>query len=175
MARMPPMAPTTTRAAARQPRFIADCMLGRLAKWLRVLGYDVAYERAIADEAIIARAWREKRVLLTRDTALAGRRILKRTGARFVLVQSNDPDEQLEQVLRDLRLEAARRRLLSRCLRCNERTLRVERRDVETLVPPYVLATQRRFSRCPSCRRVYWRATHVDRIVARLTSRAAAP
>ena len=145
-------------------------MLGRLAKWLRVLGYDVAYERRITDEALIARAWRENRVLLTRDTALVGRRILRSTGARFLLVESDDPDEQLEQVLRDLRLEAGRRRLLSRCLHCNEKTLRVERRDVEAHVPPYVLQTQRRFSRCPSCRRIYWRATHVDRIVARLTS-----
>ncbi len=148
-------------------------MLGRLAKWLRVLDYDVAYERRITDDALIARAWREGRLLLTRDTALVGRRLLRRTGARFLLVESNDPDEQLEQVLRDLRLTAGRRRLLGRCLRCNERTLRVERRDVEALVPPYVLQTQRRFSRCPSCRRIYWRATHVDRIVARLARRAA--
>ena len=144
-------------------------MLGRLAKWLRVLDYDVAYERDISDEALIARAWREGRVLLTRDHALVGRRLLRRTGTRFLLVESTHPEEQLEQVLRDLRLTAGRRRLLGRCLRCNERTLRVERRDVEALVPPYVLQTQRRFSRCPSCRRIYWRATHVDRIVARLT------
>ncbi len=149
-------------------RFIADCMLGRLAKWLRVIGYDAAYERSITDEAILVRAWREKRVLLTRDTGLVRRRALKRNGVEWVLVRSDRPEDQLEQVVRDRRLRVGPRRLLSRCLICNVRTARADRDDVAARVPPYVLETQRRFSRCPRCDRIYWRATHVDRMMDRL-------
>ncbi len=156
------------RSPTVSPRFIADCMLGRLAKWLRVLGYDVAYDRRIADEDLIRRAWREDRILLTRDRALLGRRELRRLGVGHLLVESVSPEAQLVQAVRHhgLRLDAGR--FLSRCLRCNEPTEPAGREEVKDGVPPYVLRTQRRFSRCPACRRVYWRATHVDGILRRL-------
>ena len=148
-------------------------MLGRLAKWLRVLGYDCAYERKIDDDALIARAWREGRVLLTRDNALVGRRALRRNGGEFVLVESDRPEDQLAQVMRERKLAFVRGRLLTRCLRCNEPIVSVDRDAVKDLVPAYVFKTQERFSRCPACRRVYWRATHVAGIVERLLKRLA--
>jgi len=157
---------------APSPKFIADCMLGRLAKWLRVIGYDAAYERRITDEAIIVRAWREGRILLTRDRALVRRRAVRRNGVEWVLVRSDRPEAQLEQVVLDRSLSVGPRRILSRCLICNVRTHRVKRDGVRALVPPYVLRTQKGFSRCPECERIYWRATHVDRILERLTSAA---
>jgi len=151
-----------------ETRYIADCMLGRLAKWLRALGFDVAYDRRIADDALIARAWREGRTILTRDRALAGRRALKENGARCILVESADPDGQLAEMVRAHGLTPDPARLLTRCLRCNEMTVGVPADSVAGEVPSYVRATQTRFSRCPACGRVYWKATHVERLLERL-------
>jgi uncharacterized protein len=149
-------------------RFAADCMLGRLARWLRVIGCDVAYERAVSDEDLIARCARERRLLLTRDTRLAARRLVRSLGTRVLLVASDRPGEQLLQVLRDLGLKPEPGRLLTRCLECNEPIVQVDRAAVEGRVPPFVFATQDRFARCPACGRVYWRATHVEGMLTRL-------
>lgn len=151
-----------------ETRYIADCMLGRLAKWLRALGLDVAYDRRIDDDALIARAWREGRVILTRDRALAGRRAVKDNGVTCLLIASPDPDQQLAEMVRLHGLRPDTGRLLTRCLRCNEPTRDVTRESVASEVPPYVLATQTRFSRCPACERVYWKATHVEGLLDRL-------
>jgi len=147
---------------------MADCMLGRLARWLRILGYDVAYDRSIDDDALIARCRREGRALITRDTALAARRALRGNGARVVLITADGTEAQLAQVIGETGVPPAPGRLLTRCLECNETLQAAEPADVEGRVPPYVQATQRRFSSCPGCRRVYWRATHVQGILARL-------
>jgi hypothetical protein len=151
-------------------RLAADCMLGRLARRLRMLGFDTAYDRVIDDEDLITRCARDGRVLLTRDTRLAGRRLVRRLGTRVVLVRADDPDLQVAQVLRDLGLTVEPRQVLSRCLECNRILESLERAAAEGGVPPYVLATQRRFARCPACGRFYWRATHVDRMMRRLAA-----
>jgi uncharacterized protein with PIN domain len=151
-----------------RPKFIADCMLGKLARWLRILGYDAAYERRISDDALIARARAEDRVLLTRDTRLVARRGLP----PHLLVASERPADQLRQTLRAFRLKVDSGRLLSRCLLCNTDTVEVPREEARGEVPPYVFRTQRRFARCPSCRRIYWRATHVAGILDRLVEAA---
>lgn len=158
---------TKARQAAPAPIYIADCMLGRLAKWLRVLGYDVVYDRRISDDDLITRARREGRVLLTRDTRLVQRRL----AGEHMLIASDDPEEQLAQMVKDCGLELAPERFLSRCLRCNEATVKADREAVKELVPPYVFQTQRTFSQCAGCGRIYWRATHVDGILERLRRR----
>ena len=145
-------------------RFIADCMLGKLARWLRILGFDAAYDRRISDDDLIARARAEGRTLLTRDTRLVRRRDLP----PHLLIQSESAPAQLRQVLDDLRLEPNPRRLLSRCLICNEPTSEISREEARGEVPPYVFSTQRRFARCPACLRIYWRATHVEDMLERL-------
>lgn len=160
---------------AAAQRFIADCMLGRLAKWLRALGYDTAYDRAIGDTALVARALREGRVLLTRDTRLVQRRALKEDGAAWLLVASDRPEEQLAQVVRERVLSPDPDRFLSRCLRCNEPTGPASPEEVRGEVPSYVLRTQERFSRCPACARIYWRATHVDGLLETLRRAARTP
>ena len=148
--------------------YIADCMLGRLAKWLRVLGHDVAYHRRISDERLIAEARREGRILLTRDTRLVRRRAVSDGGVRHILIASDRPEEQLAQMVEDHALPLEPVRFLSRCLRCNEPNAPVERALVEDRVPPYVFRTQETFSCCPACGRIYWKATHVDSILERL-------
>ena len=154
-----------------EPRFMADCMLGRLAKWLRVLGYDVAYDRRISDDDLIARAVNEQRIVLTRDIRLARRRAMRRAACAPILIVSDQPGEQLVQMVQQHGLAVRPDRLLTRCLVCNEPTRAAARESVKALVPRYVFLTQESFSRCPACGRIYWRATHVDSIVQRLERR----
>jgi len=145
-------------------RFAADCMLGTLAKWLRVLGHDVAYFRTIEDGDLADLAAREGRTILTAD-----RRLARRRQARdHILIKGHDLRRQIEQVLRERRLTIASEPLLGRCLRCNAVTETVAPEAVRDQVPIYVYRTQERFTRCPGCARVYWRATHVTRMLTAL-------
>jgi uncharacterized protein with PIN domain len=139
-------------------------MLGTLATWLRLLGYDTLYCQR-QDDALLARqARRERRVLVTRDRELARRRA---TG-RVVLIRSQDVRGQWSELARSLRLRPILSRALSRCAVCNTELEPLERAAARALVPPYVHATRRRFRRCPGCGRVFWRATHMRGISRRL-------
>ena len=147
-------------------RFAVDCMLGTLAKWLRVLGHDVAYYRAIEDGDLADIAAREGRTLLTADRRL----VRRRRASDHVLITSQDLRQQIAQVLRERRLTIGSEPLLGRCLRCNAVTESVTPGDVRERVPIYVYRTQERFTRCPVCARVYWRATHVTRMLDTLAA-----
>jgi uncharacterized protein with PIN domain len=145
-------------------RLIADAMLGTLARWLRVLDYDVVYDPRLDDETLLDRAAAEGRILVTRD-----RRLLERKKARMhLLIDSQDPGEQLKQVVRDLGLRVERERLFGRCLECNQPLVPVGLEEARLRVPPYVAQTQHQFFRCPTCDRYFWWATHVDRMLERL-------
>jgi len=145
----------------REPRFVADVMLGRLARWLRALGYDTLYFRDAPDPRLLGIALRERRQLLTRDAALAAR-----AGAAGLLVRAETLDAQLREVMEACGLTA--RAPLSRCLECNG-TLRPRTlADVRDRVPPYTLATQRAFWECAGCGRVFWAGTHARGILRRL-------
>jgi hypothetical protein len=148
-------------------RFVADCMLGTLARWLIILGHDVAYFPRIEDGDLVAVAARERRTILTRDRRLAQRRAAR----DHILIRSQDLEEQIGQVLQERGLRIRRERLFKRCVRCNRRTRSVSRRSVRGRVPPFVYRTQRRFTRCPRCTRIYWRATHVSRVLQALAAR----
>lgn len=156
--------PATGRTNDGPLRFVADCMLGKLAKWLRILGYDTRYDPDAPDEEIVRLAAREGRVILTRDSRL----VLRRLARRHLLIRSDDPAEQLRQVIRELGIPVEGGRLLSRCLPCNVPTLAVGTDEVAGKVPPYVHRTQSAFTRCPSCGRIYWGATHSEDIRKRL-------
>jgi uncharacterized protein with PIN domain len=142
-------------------KFLADTMLGRLATWLRLLGYDTAYRPHADDSELVRIARAEGRVLLTRDVELARRR-----GVRCVLIESERVEAQLEQVFHALNLTA--REAFSRCAECNVVLDAVSKGSVRDAVPPYVFQTQGRFRRCPRCSRVYWRGTHWARVLAQI-------
>ncbi|MFQ5878466.1 MAG: Mut7-C RNAse domain-containing protein [Acidobacteriota bacterium] len=148
-------------------KFAADCMLGTLAKWLIILGHDVAFFRSVDDAELVALAVRERRTILTRD-----RRLVKRRAARdHILIRSQDLRDQIRQVLEARRLAVRPEALFRRCTACNLSTRAVPRSSVRGEVPPYVFRSQRRFKRCPRCRRIYWRATHVERMIGSLRER----
>lgn len=153
-----------SRSEAPPIRFVADCMLGRLAKWLKILGFDCRYDRAAEDSEIVRMAEAEDLVILTRDTRLVERRAAR----RYLIVTSDDPDEQVRQVVEAFGLPIDPARFLSRCLPCNAALVPLPHTEAAARVPPFVASTQRSFARCPSCGQIYWGATHRADIVDRL-------
>jgi uncharacterized protein with PIN domain len=147
---------------AGDPRFLCDAMLGSLARWLRFCGYDTLYLGTEPEDTELARiAERDGRWLLTRDRELAS------AGPRTQLVRAEALDAQLAEVLGRHRLPLPDGLERSRCSECNGVLEAASRDQVETFVPPYVLATAERFRRCTGCGRVYWPGTHGDEIEAR--------
>lgn len=138
-------------------RFVADAMLGRLAKWLRILGYDTLYDVSYEDSHLMRIARAQERVLLTRDSALVRRR-----GACMLFLESEQLEEQLQQLHRVLGLTPVSP--FSRCPVCNEPLEPIAKDRAWGQVPPYIFATQDEFHVCPSCDRFYWRGTHWQRM-----------
>ena len=147
------------------PRFLCDVMLGRLARWLRTLGHNAAYDHAADDPTLLRRAARERRILVTRDTRLA----TARRGQRVVLLHANDTPGQLRELVDALGI-ARHPGLLTRCIVCNTRLRRATAAQIDERAPDYVRTTQRHFRACPGCSRIYWAGTHRQGILAALES-----
>jgi uncharacterized protein with PIN domain len=143
-------------------KFAADRMLGRLARWLRVLGLDVIYGPHLTGYGLIRAARQEQRLILTRD-----RRLKQKQPPKFILIESDHYPEQLRQVIQECGLIVGAA-LFTRCLECNAVLQLQAKQSVEKTVPPYVFATQESFSWCPKCHRVYWPATHHERMLGEL-------
>ena len=139
------------------PLFLLDKTVGRLARWLRVLGYDAAWNASASPRELLRRAGEEGRVLITRDTLLVHRREVNRGVVRAVLVRHDILVAQLRQLREDLGL---RPQGDPRCMVCNATLQTIERKEVQSRVPPYVAATETEFRYCPACDRVTWPATH---------------
>ena len=143
------------------PTLIADAHLGRLAKYLRLLGYDTAFERDIADRRMLYRASSEKRMLLSRDRALV--EIALETGLAAILVQSSSSREQLQEVLARIG-DTAGAQPFSRCLECNGDVVSVPKVEIRGQVPEPVFQDFDEYFRCGQCKRVYWKGSHYDRM-----------
>ena len=147
------------------PAFAADAMLGRLARWLRVLGYDTSYDASLADPVLVERADAQGRVLLTRDRHL----LRELRPARGHEVRQDDPLEQLRGVVEALGLAAGGpRTLFTRCLLCNCVLQDLPEADARPLLPPRVRDIPGPVRRCPCCERLYWGGSHVRRMRAAL-------
>jgi len=151
-----------TEADAKMVKFAADRMLGRLVKWLRVLGQDVIYGPHLTGYGLIRAARLERRLILTRD-----RRLKQKQPPEFLFIESDHYREQLRQVIQHCQLSVAQS-LFTRCVECNSVLQPRPKPTVEKVVPPYVFSTQEKFSWCPICQRVYWPATHHQKMVEEL-------
>ncbi len=140
-------------------KFIADAMLGRLAKWLRLLGFDVLYYRDIPDREIVRIAREQERTILTRDTGL-----LKVKGiGEPIFVEPDGVFDQLIQLRERLDLRDAAP--AGRCEVCNRVLVCVgEKGEIRGLVPDFVYHNFDIFSRCEECGRVYWEGSHYRKI-----------
>jgi hypothetical protein len=135
--------------------FIVDCMLGKLAKWLKILGFDTLYFSKIEDSELLALAQKERRTLLSRDNAL----LQKSRGVPTLFIKSEDWKTQLKQVLADFNLwqEVSP---YSRCIGCNFELKDLSKRRAKNLVTPFVYERAKSFALCPRCGRIFWKGTH---------------
>lgn len=157
-----------SKAFVRQPdgqpyRFVADVMLGRLAKWLRIAGFDVLYSNRYADDELVAISRQEGRILLSRDTRL----LVRKTVDRFIFLESERVMGQLAQVFQVTDAHQLPG-FLTRCLSCNDLLQEVPRDQACSRVPAYVFKTQHHFKSCPRCGRIYWAGTHRQSVLRTL-------
>jgi uncharacterized protein len=139
--------------------FVVDSMLGKVAKWLRILGYDTRYE-PISDPKIMEYAnagW----IVLTRRRRWCALETV-------VCLYQNEPLDQIRELHSKVQLQVNADKLLSRCIRCNEPLQNVDRSEVYGQVPDYVFETVSRFRQCSRCRKLYWQGSHPERMVRRL-------
>jgi len=144
----------------REPCFVLDTHLGKLASYLRMLGFDAWYSNDYKDEELASISANNHRILLTRDRGL-----LKRSAVTHgYLVRANDPQEQVSEVLRRFDL-ANQIRPFQRCMRCNRLLEPVPEHEAQRKVPPRVQQQVNEYKHCPGCRRIYWKGSHYERMV----------
>lgn len=143
----------------RDPRFLADAHLGRLARYLRLLGFDTLYFNDAGDHRLVEISLGERRVLLTRDRAL----LMHRALTHGCFIRAVAPTEQLEELFERLdlyRLVAP----FTRCMECNGRLQRVEKREILSALPKRAGQIYTEFWRCSDCAKIYWKGSHYRRL-----------
>ena len=148
-------------------KFFADNNVGKLAKWLRMMGYDTLFFNGSDDSHMVAIALAEGRVILTRDTQIMRRRVVTSGQLKAILIQGDKPEQQMRQVIDSLNLDC-QFRPFTICLECNQPLLPRSKEQVKDLVPPYVFQTQVKYVECPTCHRIYWRGTHWQAMTEKL-------
>jgi hypothetical protein len=133
--------------------------VGKLATWLRIMGYDTIFFEGTNDAVMVARALQENRIILTRDTRIMERGLITSGRVKAMLIASDEPEEQLRQVIDTLQLDCDFKPFTI-CLECNQPLAERTREEVKDRVPPYVFKTQPQYMECPRCHRIYWRGTH---------------
>ncbi|HOC46528.1 MAG: Mut7-C RNAse domain-containing protein [Syntrophorhabdaceae bacterium] len=134
--------------------FICDAMLGKLARYLRMLGLDAPYIRQ--GETVLSSPKEPAHTLVfTKSTAKAGR-------PGTILVHNNDPQEQVLEVKKYIEPYVDPDAFMTRCMECNVQLIEVRKEDIESFVPEYIYHHHDEFRTCPSCHKVYWEGSHAD-------------
>jgi len=149
-------------------KFIVDLNVGKLARWLRMMGYDTLLFDHGEDYRMIRIALDQSRIILTKDTHIMERRVITSGRLQAVLVSGDNSEEQMQQVMECLHLDTDFRPF-SLCLECNSPLVERKKHEVADRIPPYVLETQEQFVECPACRRVFWKGTHWTAMVGKLS------
>jgi uncharacterized protein with PIN domain len=148
-------------------RFIADNNVGKLARWLRLIGYDTLLFKQKDDATMIKTALNEDRVILTKDGQFMKRRLVTNGQLKAMLIKHDNPENQIREVVKALNLNY-HFNPFSLCLECNQTLIARSKEEVQSLVPPHVLETQTRYTECPACHRIYWQGTHWQAMMKKL-------
>lgn len=143
----------------RETRFVLDCHLGRLARYLRMLGFDSLFRSDYADETLLQISVAQRRILLTRDIGLLKRRQLE----RGYFVRATKPRQQLAEVIERLQLQGCLRPF-TRCIACNGSIAAVPKQDIADLLPENTRRYFDEFFQCRDCLRIYWKGSHYERM-----------
>lgn len=136
-------------------RFLLTKELGRLVKWLRILGFDAEYFSDNSRSSLIINALRDDRTILTRNHHLP-----KGKGVKIAFIKNEKIKEQVAEVLEKFQVEPDSGAMFTRCILCNELLTKIEKEKIKDRVPEYVFNTQEEFVVCPKCSRAYWKGTH---------------
>lgn len=153
-------------------KFIVDINVGKLAKWLRIMGYDALLFKDKDDSDMVKIALRQERIILTKDTGIMKRRLVTNGKLKALLIEGENSELQIRQVAEMFGLDF-HYNPFSLCLECNERLIETSKDSLEGRVPPYVYKTYDLYMQCPSCHRVYWRGTHWEAMNKKLDEFAA--
>jgi len=154
-------------------KFLCDDNLGKLAKYLRMIGYDTFFQVDISDAELLAVMLKQDRIVLTRDHLL----VKRIEPDRYAFIESDIPEEQLKAVIRHLKLEIkistderidCPPQFFTRCLECNEICRDVVKDEIADKIFPYIMKSQTTFRQCPACRRIYWQGSHYKDMVRKL-------
>lgn len=140
-------------------KFIVSGELGRLAKWLRILGCDASYFSSVRRGELIIQSLKEGRMILTRDSRLKDHR-----GLKMLRIESDLVKDQLTQTIDELKLKIKESNLFTRCVICNVLLEGIDKKEVSKKVPPFVYKSAQSFRKCPCCNRIYWAGTHWTKI-----------
>lgn len=132
-----------------------------------MMGFDSLFFSGSDDSDMVHQALAEDRVILTRDTEIMERRVVRNGQLKAILMESEIPDKQMRQVLAAFDLKP-HFRSFTRCLECNELLVEKAREGLENRVPTYVFQTQTQYMECPACQRIYWRGTHWEAMIKKL-------
>ncbi|MCK5242206.1 Mut7-C ubiquitin/RNAse domain-containing protein [bacterium] len=144
----------------RFPKFVLDCHLGKLARYLRLLGFDTVYKKHFPDENVVEIGVQEKRIILTRD-----RGILKHKTVKLgYCLRSTVSLSQVQEIMDHYNLRT-RIRPFCRCLECNGRVLRVAKKTIEAQLPPKTKEYYQNFYQCRDCKRIYWQGSHYGKLL----------
>jgi uncharacterized protein with PIN domain len=144
-------------------RFIVDCMLGKLAKWLKILGFDALFFSKIEDDELLTIARKEDRILLTKDTSL----IQQAKDVETLFLKSEEWQDQVQQVLEHYSLRE-KVNPHTRCIDCNVVLKNLPKKNAKNLVSAFVFDKADSFALCPNCGRVFWRGTHFKDMEAQI-------
>ncbi len=140
-------------------KFIADNNVGKLARWIRLIGYDTILLKHKDDAQMIKTALGEHRVILTKDAQFMKRRLVTSGTLKTVHIEQDDPKLQVQEVVKTLKLDC-HFKPFSLCLECNRLLVARDKEYVMNLVPARVFETQTQYTQCPACHRIYWPGTH---------------
>ncbi|MGQ9618527.1 MAG: DUF5615 family PIN-like protein [Candidatus Aminicenantia bacterium] len=136
-------------------KFLADCMLGKLCRWMRILGFDVLYMKG-SDEEILKTAEREKRIILTKDSRMGHKKFM----ARIYFVKNENWKGQIKEVLEEFSLRE-KIKPFTRCPECNTPLKIVNRGRVRFLVPSFIYQKEDEFALCKKCEKIFWQGSHL--------------
>jgi uncharacterized protein len=142
-----------------ETKFIADNNVGKLARWLRRIGYDTLLFKQKDDGEMIKIALSENRVILTKDAQFMKRRLVTNGKLKTIHIKQDDPELQVQEVVKTLSLNY-HFKPFSLCLECNRELIARGKEEVKNLVPAHVFETQTQYTQCPACQRIYWPGTH---------------
>jgi hypothetical protein len=146
-------------------KFLCDRMLGTLAKWLRIFGFDTLFaDSNIEDEKLLKLAKDEERILITRDKNL----IIdaRRENIKVIKIISTDINDQLRQILKNTKIDE--NFFLSRCLLCNNLVEKISKKNVKKIVPDRVYENNKKFWYCKICGKIYWKGSHFENMIQKI-------